>query len=136
VTLWLTGETPASYVSQNIGTMGSTWTVEGVRDFNGDGKADVLWRNSADGDLVEWLSNSGTGYTGYTSVDFGDIPSAWVTVADNPPALSGQTNQAVVNFAQSLAGGRTGAGAAQILASAALPPTTPSSVLAGPGGSA
>jgi len=34
-------------------TPGPTWTVAGISDFNGDGEADALWRNS-DGTLVDW----------------------------------------------------------------------------------
>ena len=33
------------------------WHPEGVGDFNGDGKADVMWRNVATGDVVEWQMN-------------------------------------------------------------------------------
>ena len=29
-------------------------------DFNGDGIADVLWRNTGSGDVAEWLMNGGT----------------------------------------------------------------------------
>ena len=34
----------------------STWAINGISDFNGDGKADVLWRNS-NGSLAEWTMN-------------------------------------------------------------------------------
>jgi FG-GAP repeat len=35
------------------------WTIRGVGDFNGDGKADILWRNTS-GVVYVWLMN-GTG---------------------------------------------------------------------------
>jgi hypothetical protein len=47
-----------------------------VGDFNGDGKADILWRNS-NGDVSVWLSNSGSGFTGFTTPDLGTVPTSW-----------------------------------------------------------
>ncbi|MBN1917717.1 MAG: FG-GAP repeat protein [Verrucomicrobia bacterium] len=32
----------------------SGWAIRAVGDFNGDGKADVLWRNTATGDVAIW----------------------------------------------------------------------------------
>src|SRR3546814_11898672 len=41
---------------------GTVWGVAGVGDFNGDNKADILWRNSNTGYNTIWLSaNSSTG---------------------------------------------------------------------------
>ena len=40
-------------------TPGPTWNVAGMSDFNGDGNADVLWRNT-DGTLVDWSMNGTT----------------------------------------------------------------------------
>src|SRR3546814_6784786 len=41
---------------------GTVWGVAGVGDFNGDNKADILWRNSNNGYNTIWLSaNSSTG---------------------------------------------------------------------------
>ncbi len=45
---------PAS--SDLPGVTGSlSWQVRGLADMNGDGKADVVWQNSADNRLVMWL---------------------------------------------------------------------------------
>ena len=37
----------------------ASWSVAGIGDFNGDGDADILWRNG-NGSLVEWLMNGST----------------------------------------------------------------------------
>jgi FG-GAP-like repeat len=36
---------------------GPTWSIAGVGDFNADGNADILWRDSASNALVVWLMN-------------------------------------------------------------------------------
>ncbi len=35
--------------------MKSDWVVKAIADFNGDGKSDVLWRNTTTGDVAMWL---------------------------------------------------------------------------------
>jgi hypothetical protein len=37
-----------------------SWQIVGVGDFNGDGKMDILWRNSVSGENGVWYMNGGT----------------------------------------------------------------------------
>ena len=69
--LWLMAGTNA--IGTYLDPISTDWVVQKVADFNGDGKADILWRNLnpsvADaGKLYLWLMNgptviAGTGYT-------------------------------------------------------------------------
>jgi FG-GAP repeat len=36
------------------------WQIARLGDFNGDGTADIVWRNSANGAIVAWFMNGGT----------------------------------------------------------------------------
>jgi Ca2+-binding RTX toxin-like protein len=43
-------------------TVGNDWKIAGTADFNGDGRADILWRNTS-GQLSEWLGTANGGLT-------------------------------------------------------------------------
>jgi hypothetical protein len=36
---------------------GQAWKIVGVGDFNGDGKPDILWRNTSTGQNLVWYMN-------------------------------------------------------------------------------
>jgi FG-GAP-like repeat len=49
-------DTMTSSTATSTPTLDSSWKVAGNSHFNGDGKADILWRND-DGRLVLWQMN-------------------------------------------------------------------------------
>jgi glucose/arabinose dehydrogenase len=57
-TAWLMNGTSIA-AAANILTTDPSWTVSHIADFNGDGKADLLWRNS-NGAVTMWLMNGST----------------------------------------------------------------------------
>jgi hypothetical protein len=44
----------------SVSYVSSGWNIAGIGDFNGDGKADILWRNSTTGQVYIWLMNGTT----------------------------------------------------------------------------
>ena len=52
----------------------TNWTIAGIADFTGDGKADILWRQPKTGELSFWRMN-GTNYV--ESIPFGNSATDW-----------------------------------------------------------
>src|SRR5438876_1135969 len=52
------------------------WQVKGIGDFDGDGRADILWRNLSTGENYLWLMN-GLSTASEGSVNFVDPASGW-----------------------------------------------------------
>jgi hypothetical protein len=50
----------------SVVTPDSSWSVQGVADFNGDGDADVLWRQASSSLLTVWLMQGATIESGNT----------------------------------------------------------------------
>ena len=62
---------------QLVGTVSDlSWQIQSLVDLDGDGKADILWRNTTSGQLYVWLMN-GTDPVGFGSP--GTVPDlGWV----------------------------------------------------------
>src|SRR5213078_3727593 len=59
--IWLmNGLTIASQGSINVVDPTSGWQIQGIRDFDGDGRADILWRNLSTGENYIYLMNGWT----------------------------------------------------------------------------
>jgi len=72
--VWLmNGSVEASGASPGTVTSASGWSIQGVGDYNGDGKADILWRNTS-GEVYLWFMNgatqSGGGTPGSATTDW------------------------------------------------------------------
>jgi len=51
-------ENGAFVTNHNVADVPTTWQIQGVRDFDSDGDADILWRHR-DGDVVTWDMEDG-----------------------------------------------------------------------------
>ncbi len=79
VGMWLmNGTTPTA--EAGLGAVDPAWQIAGTAslvqstgDFDGDGKADILWRHSG-GDVAIWEMN---GTTPKLEVDIGNVPTSW-----------------------------------------------------------
>ena len=62
------------------GTVPTSWKMAGTGDFNGDGRSDILWRNS-DGSLSDWLANSNGGFAANDANVFTKVATSWHVVS-------------------------------------------------------
>jgi hypothetical protein len=53
-----------------LGTVHVIYHIAGVADFNGDGKADLVWENTATGTRAIWFLNNGVYSSAGTSPAF------------------------------------------------------------------
>jgi FG-GAP-like repeat len=71
----------ANPIGQVLTFLGATMVSGANRsDFNGDGKADILWQNSSTGQRIIWLMN-GTAHQ--STVSLGTVPTVWSIVGSN-----------------------------------------------------
>lgn len=82
---WL-GQTNGGFVS-NGGIAGAQvitdWKIAGVADFNGDGRSDVLWRKTSNGQIANWLANPNGSFTDNASNSSYMPDLSWSVVAVN-----------------------------------------------------
>jgi serralysin len=75
---WL-GQANGGFVSNDANaftTVPTSWQVAGVGDFNGDGRDDILWRNT-NGQLSDWLGTATGGFTTNDANAFTTVPTSW-----------------------------------------------------------
>ena len=60
--------------SGSPGAAASPWTIAGTGDFNDDSKSDILWYNTASGQVLEWLLDGASTIGGGSP---GAAPSPW-----------------------------------------------------------
>jgi hypothetical protein len=61
----------------SFGVVATNWQIVGQRDFNGDGKHDLLWRDNNSGTVAMWLLN---GLQVLQTANLGAVPSNWSIV--------------------------------------------------------
>jgi hypothetical protein len=76
VGVWYMNSTPGSYSWQDLMTIppGGNWNIQGTGDFDGDGRSDILWRNT-NGDTSIWYTGSTQG--SFSSLDLGTVTTDW-----------------------------------------------------------
>jgi hypothetical protein len=68
-----------------IGTVASGWQFQGAGDYNADGTTDILWRNTANGQVTSWLLGNGHIVGGGV---IGTAGSAWSPTMGASPAAA------------------------------------------------
>jgi len=82
VDIWtFTGNSTLSVATQEVAVVPTNWNLVAVGDYNGDGKADLLWQNASNGEIDVWLSNSGAGVS-FTFHELSVVPAAWHVETD------------------------------------------------------
>jgi hypothetical protein len=83
VLLWSTvsGSPSVTFKSIDEGDVPSTWQIQGVADYNGDGLSDILWRN-ANGDVYIWLA-SASAPNSFVGHDMGVVTNNWAIQIDS-----------------------------------------------------
>jgi hypothetical protein len=75
---WL-GQSNGAFVDNAVNlneTIPNDWHIVGVGDFNGDGRADILWRGD-DGTVRDWLGQPNGSFIGNDANLNINVPTDW-----------------------------------------------------------
>jgi hypothetical protein len=81
-TEWLAGGN-GSFTSNDANAwamLPNSWQVDGVGDFNNDGKDDLIWRRD-DGAFTTWLGQASGGFVSNDANSFTMLPTSWQVAA-------------------------------------------------------
>ena len=67
------------FSSVGLGQIPTAWSIVATGDFNGDGKSDILWRDTS-GNIVAWLMNGSAASSG---AGLGQISTVWTIQGTN-----------------------------------------------------
>jgi hypothetical protein len=56
--------------------MSLAWDVAAIGDYNGDGRDDILWRNS-NGTIIDWLGNQNGGFSDNSGNLYTTVAPEW-----------------------------------------------------------
>ena len=60
--------------------VGADWHPAGIGDYNGDGRDDILWRNSSTSEVTDWLAQPDGGFVSNFANFVAHVDMAWVTL--------------------------------------------------------
>jgi hypothetical protein len=66
----------ADNYTNSVVNIPTNWQVEGIGDFNGDGRDDILWRNET-GLTLDWLGQANGGFADNYTNSVVNIPTNW-----------------------------------------------------------
>ncbi len=78
---WL-GQSNGGFVANDVNAarfVPTSWSVVGTGDFNGDGRDDILWRNS-NGQISDWLGQANGGFVLNDAIALTQVDTAWSVV--------------------------------------------------------
>ncbi|MCW1429995.1 FG-GAP-like repeat-containing protein [Novosphingobium sp. JCM 18896] len=81
VSNWL-GQASGGFVSNDAKSLSAvpvSWKIVGTGDFNGDGRADLIWRNDS-GTFSDWLGQANGGFVSNDAVAMRNVPTNWKVV--------------------------------------------------------